>query len=153
MDVFKLAEQAKERAKLLLQRDGKHCPMIICLTPKGQSIIPLTISSEEEKIKTLATVRNLMEKENVWAYITITEGWMVCGEKNRPIDLNIKPSQSPNSVKVLMISAVTRKRSKMWSIPVERNQDKIIFGKEKILDTQDGSKIGGLFFSLLSEPH
>ncbi|MEW6557186.1 MAG: hypothetical protein AB1349_07520 [Elusimicrobiota bacterium] len=153
MDIFKFAEEVKEKAKLILQQDGYHCPLIMCLTPAGQNIIPLTISSEEEKMKTLAAIKKLMEKENVWAYITITEGWMVTGKGSKPIDLSIRPSEAPDSVKILMVSVVTGKRIKTWSIPVKNEKGKITFGKEKIMDTQNGSQVGGLFMGLLPELH
>jgi len=153
MDIFEIANQAKDKAKSFLQKDGKVQPVIICFTPTEQAIIPLTFS-QEEKLKVMAAIKKIMEVKHVWAYIQINEGWMVKGSMDKPVDLNIKPSQHPDNIKVLTVSAVTRKRSKMWAIPVERMHGIVMFGKEKILDTQDGSwKIGGLFFSLLSKLH
>jgi hypothetical protein len=98
MDIFKFAEETKKQAKLLFQKDGTHCPMIICMTPTGKSIIPLTISSELEKLRVLAVVKKFMEKTNVWAYISINKGWMVTGDPNKPINLQERPSLSPDRV-------------------------------------------------------
>ena len=153
MDVFGFAERIKEKAKQTLIKDGTHVPMIFCLTPDKVCLIPLQMENDIEKMIIMAKVKQIMEKHNVWAYIVIMKAWMVTG-KGKKIDPSIRPSQSPDRVNILMVSAITHKRKKMWSIPVENKHGRIEFGEEKVLDTKTkGESTGGLFMDLLGNIH
>jgi hypothetical protein len=151
MDVFGFAEKVKEKAKQTLIQDGTHAPIMFCMTPKKMLVIPLQFETEKEKYDTLTRVKHLMGSMNVWAYILIIKAWMVSGPG---IDLSTRPSQSPDRVNILMISAVTHQRKKTWSIPVENMHGIISFGKEIVLDTENkNQQVSGNFMDLLGLIH
>ena len=151
MDVFEFAVKIKEKANQTLIKDGNHAPIMFCMTQKKMLVIPLQFESEEEKYNTLSRIKHLMDSMNVWAYIIIIKAWMISG---KGIDLSTRPSQSPDRVNILMISAVTHQRKKMWSIPVENIHGIISFGEEIVLDTENkNQKVSGNFMDLLGLIH
>lgn len=148
MDVFVFAQGVKEAAKSKLIEDGKHDPLILCLMPKEVCVLPILMKDEQEKLRTLEKLKKLIKLFNVWAYVVITEGRMLSLKAD---DLLIKPSESPDSVKILMVSAISYKRRVAWSIPINKDDGKISFGKETSLDTEKGFTVTGLFMDLLPE--
>ena len=151
MDVFGFAEKVKEKAKRTLIQDGNHAPIMFCMTQKKMLVIPLQFETEEEKYNTLSRIKHIMDSMNVWAYIIIIKAWMISG---KGIDLSTRPSQSPDRVNILMISAVTHQRKKMWSIPVENIHGIISFGEEIVLDTENKKQqVSGTFMDLLGNIH
>jgi hypothetical protein len=152
-DVFEFAEKIKEKAKRTLIQDGTHAPIMFCMTPEKMAVIALEMRTEEEKIKCLATIKKFMQINNVWAYVTILKAWMVSG-KSGPVDLSIRPSQAPDRINILIITAVTHKRRKMWAIPVNNIHGIITFGKEMVMDTKNTKqRVEGLFSELLGVIH
>lgn len=151
MDVFEFAIKIKEKAKQTLIKDGDHAPIMFCMTPKKMLVIPLQFETEKEKYSTLSKIKKLMDSMNVWAYIIIIKAWMVSGQG---VDTSTRPSQAPDRVNILMVSAVTHQRKKMWSIPVENEHGNISFGKEIVMDTESkNQKVSGNFMDLLGLIH
>jgi len=151
MDVFGFAEKVKEKAKRTLIQDGNHAPIMFCMTQKRMLIIPLQFETEEEKYNTLSRIKHLMTSMNVWAYIIVIKAWMVTGIN---VDISVRPSQSPDRVNILMVSAVTHQRKKTWSIPVENIHGIISFGKEIVMDTENkNQRVSGNFMDLLGFIH
>ena len=151
MDVFGFAEKVKEKAKRTLIQDGTHAPIMFCMTSKRTLIIPLQFETEKGKYDTLTRIKHLMNSMNVWAYIIVIKAWMLSGKN---VDLSVMPSQSPDRVNILMISAVTHQRKKTLSIPVENIHGIISFGKEIVLDTENkNQQVSGNFMDLLGMIH
>ena len=103
-------------------RDGHLAPVAFFQKPGHQSIEVLPVPGDmgpEDKPKIWAGLRVLREHCPLAAFIN--EVWMVRGDKEHPVNLNVPPSQSPHREEKVLFNLWLGRRSITLLAEIKRN--------------------------------
>ncbi len=122
-----MMEDALEKAKSLLLRDGYLAPIAFLFSEKEVHIISLTFKNQEEKEEQVMLLRNIAELKNAEAIFLVIESWYVTSDK---MDINMMPSKHPMRKECIFLVGECEEGNATIMQQFEREKDKIIFGEK-----------------------
>jgi len=87
-----LMDQALEKAKILLLRDGHLVPVAFMHCENNIDVIGLSFKDRADKNRQLSFLKKLVKKKNADAIFIVTESWVITSDTE---DLTIEPSKHP----------------------------------------------------------
>lgn len=122
-----MMEDALEKAKSLLLRDGYLAPIAFLFSEKEVHIISLTFKNQEEKEEQVTLLRNMAKLKDADAIFLVIESWYVTSDK---MDINIIPSKHPMRKECIFIVGECEEGNATIIQKFEKEKDKIIFGEK-----------------------
>lgn len=119
-------EILEKQVKSIMEKDGRHVPMIILQHRNGDcAICPIFFDTYEEKKLILKKIREIVQENKVPKYWVIMEAWF-------SDNVHILPSKDVNKKEAICISEYSSDmKRKTIFIPFTRNNGNIIWEKKQ----------------------
>lgn len=133
-DLERECERAKKWAMEILREKGNFGGTVLVIKPDCSMIVcAFFFKNDDEKQKLAFMIRMLAKKENAIAIIQVSDAYL---SKSKAAAFEagkyVRPSQDPNRVETLIVSAVGRNGfSRFHFVPYERKNGMIEFCEDK----------------------
>ena len=113
-------------------------------------LVPQKFDSEEAKDRFAEVSRIMCVAQGADAVVYCSEAWMVSPKKDKPLDLSVAPSKSPDRQEVLVLMGETREGCLHRSLPIHRAEGGKFAGFGEMTEIRPDS-VGGRFANFLPE--
>jgi hypothetical protein len=146
-----LMNEAQLIATTMMREIGEMSAALFVHGSDGKTIFrPKNMDNEAAKDRFAADSRMICAASAADAVVYCSEAWMLTPQKDKPLDLSIAPSQSPDRQEVLLFMGETRGEYIHKSLPIVRDEGGKFAGLGEATEIHPDS-VKGRFAHLLTE--